>query len=77
MALMDHCVEHLPDDPADELVVPVEELAERVLEVYWLQVLPFEGDELRQSTQRTATILREANSLFRELPGRSRVFPIC
>ena len=33
MALMDHCLEHLPDDPQDEIVLPVRQLAERVLEI--------------------------------------------
>ena len=58
-ALMEHCVEHLPEDSQAQLVVPIRELAERVLEIYWQQVLPFEGDELRQSTQPRAVILRE------------------
>ena len=52
MALIDHCVEHLPDEPQDSLVVPIKELAERVLEAYWHQVLPFEGDELNSPRSR-------------------------
>ena len=60
MALMDLCVEHLPDAPQASLVAPINELAERVLEIYSQQVLPFEGVELRQSTQPRAVILREA-----------------
>ena len=60
MALMDQCLERLPDDPQAELVVPVRELAERVLEIYWHQVLPFEGELLKQTTQPIAAILREA-----------------
>ena len=63
MALMDHCIEHLPDDPRAELIVPIRDLAERVLETYWHQVLPFEGDALKQTTGRVAAILREAVGL--------------
>lgn len=43
MALIDHCIEHLPDAPAETLVVPIPDLAHRVLEIYWRQVRPFEA----------------------------------
>lgn len=69
-ALIDHCVEHLPDDPGAELDVPVHDLAHRVIEIYWRQVLPFEGQELRQSTQPVARILRAVTEL-RRLAGGS------
>lgn len=62
-ALIDHCIENLPDDANDELPVPIPELARRVLEVYWRQVRPFDGHELRQSTQPRARILLAANDL--------------
>jgi 5-methylcytosine-specific restriction endonuclease McrA len=65
-ALIDHCVEHLPVDPADPLVVPLPDLAHRVIEIYWQQVLPFEGRELRQSTQPVARILRAVDVLRRQ-----------
>jgi hypothetical protein len=64
MALMDHCIEHLPVDPDAELDVPIRALAERVLEIYWQQVRPFEGARmLKQSTQPSARILAEAERL--------------
>jgi HNH endonuclease len=66
MALIDHCVEHLPDNPSDTLAVPIPDLAHRVLEIYWRQVRPFEGQQLRQSTQPRARILVAA-STFRGL----------
>ena len=66
MALIDHCVEHLPDNPRDTLRVPIPDLAHRVLEIYWHQVRPFEGQELRQSTQTRARILVAA-SAFRSV----------
>jgi hypothetical protein len=51
MALIEHCIENMPDRPRDVLQVPIPDLAHRVLEIYWQQVRPFDGHELRQSTQ--------------------------
>lgn len=56
MAMIEHCVEHLPNEPSDPLVVPIRDLAERVMELYWPQVRPFEAKELAQSTQPIARI---------------------
>src|ERR1700757_2303238 len=70
MALLDHCIEHLPEDPADALTVPIPDLAHRVLEIYLRQVRPFDGRELRQSTQPRARILTAANT-FRGVAGGS------
>ena len=64
MALIDFCVEHVPVDPTAELSVPIGDLADRVMELYWRQVRPLEGfDTLRQSSQPTARILRAAGDL--------------
>jgi hypothetical protein len=63
MALIDHCIENMPELPADALRVPLPDLAHRVLEIYWLQVRPFEGHALRQSTQPRARILVATNAL--------------
>lgn len=58
MALVDHCVEYLPDNPDDELAIPITSLAERVLETYWRQVAPLQGfGQLRQSSQPNARVL--------------------
>lgn len=70
MALLDFCIEHLPDDPTDTLRVPIPDLAHRVLEIYWRQVRPFEGRELKQSTQPRERIPNAAKG-FREAAGRS------
>jgi hypothetical protein len=70
MALIDHCIEHLPDNPRDTLCVPIPDLAHRVLEIYWRQIQPFAGRELRQSTQPRARILIAA-STFRGSSGSS------
>lgn len=62
-ALIDHCIENLPDRPNDVLQVPIPILAQRVLELYWPQVRPFDGHELRQSTQPRARILIATDAL--------------
>ena len=69
MALIDHCIENLPDRPEDVLRVPLPELAHRVLALYWPQVRPFEGRELRQ--RRTGSIARipDAARSLREAAG--------
>lgn len=63
MALIDHAIEHVPDDAGATLEVPISELAHRVLELYWRQVRPFEGKQLRQSTQARARIPQAALNL--------------
>lgn len=63
MALIEHCIENMPDRPDDVLRVPIPDLAHRVLEIYWQQVRPFDGRELRQSTQTRARILIATNAL--------------
>lgn len=69
MALVEHCIENLPDHPGDTLVVRLPELARRVLDIYWQQVRPFDGHELRQSTQPRARMLIATNDL-RTAAGR-------
>lgn len=48
MALIEHCTENLPADPDDSLAVPIPALAARVLDIYWQQVRPFQGQVLSQ-----------------------------
>ncbi len=69
MALIDHCIENLPDSAEDVLHVPIPELAHRVLALYWQQVRPFEGQELRQ--RRTGAIARipDAAKSLRDAAG--------
>ena len=71
MALIEHCIENMPERPGDVLRVPIPDLAHRVLEIYWQQVRPFDGHELRQSTQPRARILIATNAL-REAAGVTR-----
>ncbi|MBA2953310.1 HNH endonuclease [Nocardioides sp. MAH-18] len=56
MALIDYAIEHVPSDADAPIPVPIPDLAHRVLELYWPQVRPFNGSELRQSTQTRARI---------------------
>lgn len=62
-ALIDHSIENLPADPDSELEVLIPDLARRVLELYWSQVRPFDGVDLKQTTGSAARILREAVEL--------------
>lgn len=71
MALLDHCIEKMPEQPGDVLRVPIPDLAHRVLEIYWRQVRPFEGNELRQTTGSRARIMVATNAL-REAAGVAR-----
>lgn len=68
MALIEHCVENLPADKDASLSVPLDALAARVIDLYWPQVRPFESQELKQSTQPVAKILRTVQAL-REATG--------
>lgn len=74
MALTDHCVEHLPADPDDALDVPIPDLAHRVLELYWPQIRPFEGHELRQltSTDSRGRIIDAASELWTSVGQRNK-----
>lgn len=73
MALIEHCIEHLPAEPDDTLTVPIPDLAHRVLELYWRQVRPFEGHELRQSTGENARIPRAVLTLRAAAPAGASV----
>ncbi|MFM8856974.1 MAG: HNH endonuclease [Actinomycetota bacterium] len=69
MALIGHCIENLPEHPEDALRVPLPELAHRALALYWPQVRPFHGQELRQ--RRTGSIARipDAARALRQAAG--------
>lgn len=68
MTLIDFCIEHLPENPVDTLNVPIPDLAHRVLEIYWRQVRPFDGRDLKQSTQSRERIPNAARA-FRRIVG--------
>lgn len=48
MALIEHCIENLPEVPENCLTVPLPDLAHRVLSIYWRQVRTFDGHVLLQ-----------------------------
>jgi 5-methylcytosine-specific restriction endonuclease McrA len=73
MALVEHCIENLPVQEDDRLAVPIPDLAHRVLALYWQQVRPFDGREIRQSTQPRARILAAASALRDASGGASTV----
>jgi hypothetical protein len=60
-ALVDYCVEYLPENPDDALTVPIISLAELVLETYWRQVAPLQG--YGQLSQSNVRILRAVQRL--------------
>jgi 5-methylcytosine-specific restriction endonuclease McrA len=63
MSLVDFCVEHLPAEDAP-LDVPIDDLSERVIALYWRQVLPLAGvGELKQSTQPRVRIVSAVSGL--------------
>ena len=77
MALVDHCVEYLPDQPDDELAIPIAGLAERVLETYWRQVAPLQGfGPLRQSSQPNARVLLAVQRLRDEAAASHIASPV-
>ena len=56
-ALVQHCLEH-PTGPDDGLDVPIPDLADRVVDLYWPQVRPFGGaGVLRQNEQGGRSVL--------------------
>lgn len=70
-ALTDHCIEHLPAEPDAPLRVSIRDLARRVLDLYWPQVRPFEGLQLKQTTGSVARIVREVEELRQEVRAGS------
>ncbi|MCR5980333.1 HNH endonuclease [Gordonia jinghuaiqii] len=50
MALLDLAIESVPDDPDAEVDIDLDELTDRVIELYWRQLRPLDGHQLRQST---------------------------
>ena len=70
MALIDHCIENMPERPGDVLRVAIPDLAHRVLGIYWQQVRPFEGQILSQMRGTSNETIPNA---ARQLRIRSRV----
>lgn len=69
MALIEHSIENLPTHADDALVVPIPELAHRVLALYWHQVRPFEGHDLAQRRTGSRTRIIAATKTLRAAAG--------
>ena len=69
MALIEHCIENLPEHRDDALRVPIVALAHRVLALYWRQVRPFEGHELAQRRTGTKARITDATKALRDAVG--------
>src|SRR6185312_3504657 len=69
MALIEHCIENLPERAEDVLQVPIPDLAHRVLALYWRQVRPFEGQELVQRRTGTKARIIDATKELRTAAG--------
>jgi hypothetical protein len=63
MALIEHCIENLPERTDDVLSVPIAALAHRVLAIYWRQVRSFDGNDLIQVRGSTGRITEAAKAL--------------
>jgi HNH endonuclease len=69
MALIEHCIENLPDPSNDILEVPIPDLAHRVLAIYWQQVRPFEGHDLLQRRTGAKSRILDATKELRGVAG--------
>jgi transcriptional regulator with XRE-family HTH domain len=67
-ALVEFCVDHRPVRAGTEVEVPIGDLAQRVMALYWRQLTPFEGVHLRQSTQAPSRILDAVETVRRLTP---------
>lgn len=72
VALLEHCVEHVPAHPDAEVSVDLTELAERVVALYWRQVRDFDGQYLRQSSNTVARIPDAVRHLAAETRSSGR-----
>lgn len=62
-ALVDFSIRNKPEIASSGLEVPLAQLARRVMDLYWDQLRPFEGAQLRQSTQPRSRIFEAIESL--------------
>ena len=69
MALIEHCIENLPDRSDDTIEVLIPDLAHRVLSIYWQQVRPFEGHDLVQRRTGAKSRIIDATKELRAAGG--------
>lgn len=63
VALLDIAVESVPDDPDAEVVVNLDNLTYRVMDLYWRQLRPLDGHVLRQSNDGRGVVFRAVAEL--------------
>ena len=69
MAIIEHCIENLPERSDDPLRVEIPDLAHRVLAIYWQQVRPFEGHDLAQRRTGSKSRIVDATKELRAIGG--------
>ncbi|MEE3851795.1 HNH endonuclease [Gordonia sp. LSe1-13] len=72
MALLDLSVESVPDDPNTAVDIDLDDLTTRVIELYWRQMRPLDGHQLRQSTDGRGVIFATVAGLRAELTSAHR-----
>lgn len=63
VALLDLAVESVPDDPAAPVTLDLRDLTIRVMDLYWRQLRPLDGQVLRQSTLTGSVVLDSLTEL--------------
>nr|WP_314144381.1 HNH endonuclease signature motif containing protein [uncultured Rhodococcus sp.] len=76
VALLEFSVENVPHDHSSAVDVDLDDLAERVVGLYWRQVRDFDGHYLRQSTQAKATIPDTVREFARGTATAGRETPL-
>lgn len=81
VALLDMAVELTPNDPTDAVDVDLDRLAERVMELYWRQLLPLldaEGGHILQQTTQPSGKIFDAVAALRDATSAAggRALPI-
>ncbi|OZE36157.1 MULTISPECIES: HNH endonuclease [unclassified Rhodococcus (in: high G+C Gram-positive bacteria)] len=76
VALLEFSVENVPDYHSSAVDVDLDDLAARVVGLYWRQVRDFDGHYLRQSTQARATIPDAVREFARATATAGRETPL-
>ncbi|MET9201793.1 HNH endonuclease signature motif containing protein [Gordonia sp. NPDC003585] len=63
VALLDLAVESVPDDPEAAVSIDLDDLAHRVMDLYWRQLRPLDGEVLRQSNDGRGVVFAAVSRL--------------
>ncbi|WP_055476078.1 HNH endonuclease [Gordonia sp. HS-NH1] len=69
VALLDLAVESVPENPEAPVDIDLDELTSRVIELYWRQMRPLDGNQLRQSSDGRGVILDAVAGLRSQTTG--------